>query len=156
MARQDRIALGKVVLHQRERLLALEPRDRGMLAYSLRTYDEVRDPAEIFAAIPDAKPVAQMIEIAEKIIEQLRGPFDPTSFTDRYEDALKALVAAKEKGAGRMVQVEEPQDTTVSDLMDQLRRSLGQTGGGRRPARAAASDKPTRRKPASATRRRAS
>jgi DNA end-binding protein Ku len=155
MSRQDRIALGKIVLHQRERLLALEPREDGMLAYSLRTRDEVRDPAEVFAAIPDVKPAAQMIEIAEKIIDQLQGPFDPSSFTDRYEEALKALVAAKEKGAGRVVQVEEPQDTPVSDLMEQLRNSLGQTGGGRRASRAAAPEKPTRRKPASASRRRA-
>jgi DNA end-binding protein Ku len=155
MSKQDRIALGKIVLHQRERLLALEPRGEGMLAYSLRTRDEVRDSAEVFAAIPDVKPAAQMIEIAEKIIDQLQGPFDPSGFTDRYEDALKALVAAKEKGAGRVVQVEEPQDTPVSDLMEQLRSSLGQTGGGRRPSRAAAPEKPTRRKPASASRRRA-
>ena len=52
MARQDRIALGKIVLHQRERLLALEPREDGMLAYSLRTRDEVRDAAEVFEPIP--------------------------------------------------------------------------------------------------------
>lgn len=157
MARQDRIALGKIVLHQRERLLALEPREDGMLAYSLRTRDEVRDPAEVFAAIPDAKPAAPMIEIAEKIIDQLQGPFDPTSFTDRYEEALKALVAVKEKGAGRRVTVEEPQDTAVGDLMEQLRSSLGQTSGGRRSSasRAPAPEKPARRKPASASRRRA-
>ena len=157
MSRQDRIALGRVVLHQRERLLALEPRGEGMAAYSLRTRDEVRDPAQVFDSIPDVKADPKMIEIAEKIIDQLEGPFDPSKFTDRYEDALKALIKSKEKGKGRTVAVEEPKDTDASDLMEQLRRSLGQDGGSssRRAKSAPAEHKTARRKPASASRKRA-
>ena len=71
MSRQDRIAIGRLVLHQRERLLAMEPRGAGMVAYSLRTRDEVRDPAQVFDAIPDAKADPKMIDIAERIIDQL-------------------------------------------------------------------------------------
>jgi DNA end-binding protein Ku len=127
MSRQARIALGRVVLHQRERLLAIEPREEGMLAYSLRTHDEVRSPKEVFGLIPDVKPNAQMIDIAEKIIDQLQGPFEPEAFTDRYEDALKTLIAQKQKGKGP-VPVEEPDDTSASDLMEALRRSLGGSG----------------------------
>jgi DNA end-binding protein Ku len=155
MSRQDRIALGRVVLHQRERLLALEPRGEGMAAYSLRTRDEVRDPAQVFDSIPDVKADPKMIEIAEKIIDQLEGPFDPSRFTDRYETALKALIKSKEKGKGRTVAVEEPKDTDASDLMEQLRRSLGQADGPSRRAPARAEHKPARRKPASASRKRA-
>ncbi len=147
MRGQARIALGKVVLHQRERLLAIEPRDKGMLAYSLRTFDEVRRPEEFFSSIPDAKPDARMIEIAEKIIDQLQGPFDPSGFKDRYEEALKALIAEKEKGSGRKVTVDEPKDTNVVDLMEALRKSLGQAGSGGRGRPAAA--KPAARKGAS-------
>ena len=154
MARQSRIAIGRLVLHQRERLLALEPRDEGMAAYSLRTHDEVRDPAEVFDTIPDAKADPKMIQIAEKIIDQLEGPFDPSEFTDRYENALKALIKAKEKGKGRTVTIAEPKDTDASDLMEQLRRSLGHGAGpGRRTSHAA--PKTARRKPASAARKRA-
>jgi len=126
MTGQDRIALGRVVLHQRERLLAIEPRDNGMVAYSLRSRDEVRDPADIFDSIPDAKAERGMVDIAEKIIAQLEGPFDPSQFNDRYEDALKALIREKEKGTGRKASVEEPKDTNVVDLMEALRRSLGE------------------------------
>ena len=159
MSKQDRIALGKLVLHQRERLLAIEPRDEGMLAYSLRTRDEVRQPSSVFDQIPDVKPDKAMIEIAEKIIDQLQGPFDPSSFKDRYEEALRKLIAEKEKGAGRKVTVQEPEDTNVVDLMEALRKSLGQSGGGRRaaPARKAAgkgASKPAARR-ASASRKRA-
>ena len=83
-------------MHTRERLLAIEPRDNGLIAYSLRTHDEVRDPAEAFEDIPKAtKADPAMVEIAEKIIAQQSGAFDPDKFTDRYEDALKKLIAAR-------------------------------------------------------------
>ena len=132
MERTDKVALGRVVMHQRERLVALEPRDNGLLAYTLRSHDEVRKPEEYFDDIPDRKADPQMLAIAEKIIEQQAGPFDPSEFNDRYEDALRALIAEKKKGKGRIAKVEEPQDTNVVDLMEALRRSLGQSGGERR------------------------
>jgi len=125
MRRTRRIALGRVVMHTRERLLAIEPRDAGLIAYTLRSQGEVRDPAEAFDDIPAKKADPAMVEIAEKIIAQQSGPFDPSKFTDRYEDALRELIASKRKGAGRTVAVEEPSDTKVVDLMAALRRSLG-------------------------------
>jgi len=155
MARRKRIALGRVVLHQRERLLAIEPRDAGMLAYSLRTHDEVRAPGELFEAIPQSRPDAQMVKIAEQIIAQLDGPFDPSAFDDRYEDALRALIRDKEKGAGRTVDVAEPHDTGVADLMEQLQRSLGQSSGDRRAPAAHGQGAKPRRPSASAARNRA-
>ncbi len=142
MTKAGRIALGRVVMHQRERLLALEPYERGMIAWTLRAHAEVRQPDELFEAIPDLKPDPKMVEIASKIIEQQEGPFDPAGFVDRYEEALRKLVREKEKGAGRTVKAEEPQDTNVVDLMEALRRSLGK--GGKAPER-----KPARRKKAS-------
>jgi DNA end-binding protein Ku len=125
MRKSSRIALGRVVMHTRERLLAIEPRDNGMIAWSLRTHDEVRDPKEAFEDIPNTKADPKMVEIAAKIIEQQEGPFEPAKFNDRYEDALRALIKQKEKGAGRKVTVEEPQGAEVIDLMEALRKSLG-------------------------------
>jgi DNA end-binding protein Ku len=125
MARTKRIALGRVVIHQRERMLAMEPRDTGMVAWSLRTADEVRDPADVFDEIPDKKPDLRMISIAEKIIEQQEGAFDPSQFNDRYEDALRALIRDKRAGKGRKVSAAEPDDGKVVDLMAALRKSLG-------------------------------
>jgi DNA end-binding protein Ku len=128
MRKSGRIALGRVVMHTRERLLAIEPRDKGLIAYTLRTHDEVRDPKEAFEDIPAAKADPKMVEIAAKIIEQQEGPFEPEDFNDRYEDALRALIKQKEKGAGRKVTVEEPQGGEVIDLMEALRKSLGAKG----------------------------
>jgi DNA end-binding protein Ku len=127
MERSGQIALGRVVIGTRERILALEPRGKGILAYTIRTDAEVRKPEEIFASISDAKPDAAMIAIAEKIIEQQEGPFDPSRFVDRYEEALKALIEDKKKGH-KPAKVEEPDDTNVVDLMAALRASLGGRG----------------------------
>ncbi len=124
MEKSGQIALGRIVMATRERILALEPRGKGMLAYTLRTDAEVRKPDEIFDDISGAKPDPKMIAIAEKIIEQQEGPFDPTQFVDRYEAALKALIEGKQKGH-KPAKVEAPDDTNVVDLMAALRASLG-------------------------------
>jgi len=134
MRRTKRIALGRVVMHTRERLLAIEPRDEGLVAYTLRSQGEVRDPAEAFDDVPTRRADPAMVEIAEKIIAQQSGPFDPSKFTDRYEEALKKLIAQKEKGKGRTVEAPAPEDTKVVDLMAALRRSLGQTAPKRQSA----------------------
>jgi DNA end-binding protein Ku len=154
MREADKMALGRVVMHQRERMLALEPRDKGLLAYTLRSHDEVRNPATYFDDIPEHKADPQMIAIAQKIIEQQSGPFEPEDFKDHYEEALRALIAEKQKGKGRVVHVDEPKDTNVVDLMEALRRSLGQSGGERRkpaerkaaPAKKAAAKAPARKR----------
>ena len=131
MEKSGKVALGRLVMHQRERLMALEPRDKGIVAYSIRTNREVKNPEELFDKIPDEKPNVQMVDIAAKIIDQLEGPFDPSQFNDRYEDALRDLIREKEKGH-KIATVKEPQEAEVIDLMDALKRSLGQSGGGER------------------------
>lgn len=144
MEKSGQIALARVVISTRERILALEPRGKGILAYTIRTDAEVRKPDEIFAGISDADPDPDMISIAERIIEQQEGPFDPTLFVDRYEEALKALIADKKKGH-KPATVAEPDDTNVIDLMSALRASLGgKTKSAAKPAKpkAQAAEKP--------------
>jgi DNA end-binding protein Ku len=135
MAAENQIALGRVVMHTRERLLAIEPRDRGLIAYTLRMRDEVLDPAAAFKDLPKAKADKRMIDIATRIIEQQEGPFDPESFRDRYEEALRALIRRKQKGQ-KPISAPPPEDTKVVDLMAALRKSLkAKRGGtGTRPA----------------------
>jgi DNA end-binding protein Ku len=132
METSGRIALGRIVMASRERILALEPRGRGIVAYTIRSDAELRKMSEVFDAISDARPDPGMVAIAEKIIEQRAGPFDPSGFVDRYEEALKALIDDKRKGQ-KPATVAEPEDTNVIDLMSALRASLaGETG---RPAK---------------------
>lgn len=147
MGRAGKIALGRVVMHQRERMLAMEARDRGIVAYTLRTYDEVKKPETLFDDIPEVKTDKGMIDIASRIIEQQEGDFDPTAFKDRYEEALRELIKEKEKGVGRVVHADAPDDTNVVDLMEALRRSLGDKGGKSSAAKTAAK-KPAAKKAA--------
>jgi DNA end-binding protein Ku len=149
MTKEGQVALGRAVMHQRERLLAIEPRDNGMVAWSLRSRREVRDAASYFDAIPEKKPDAAMIQIAQKIIEQKEGPFDPEQFNDRYEDALRALIKEKQKGKGRKVTApDEPDDTNVVDLMEALRNSLGKAPATKKAAPVKAAHKAPARKKA--------
>ena len=134
MEKQSKVALGRLVLHQREHVCALEPRDSGILLTTLRTHDEIRSTAEVFDRnLP--KPDPKMLQIAEKIVEQQSGDFDPSEFRDRYEDALRALIEEKHKGKPVKPAKAANDDTKVVDLMAALKKSL-ETGGSERRARA--------------------
>ena len=75
------------------------------------------------------KPEPRMLEIAEKIIDQQAAKFDPSHFKDRYEDALRDLIARKSKGKPVVSTAPEESDEKVVDLMEALRRSLKGGGG---------------------------
>lgn len=133
MERSGQIALGRLVMSQRERLVALEPRDNGIVATMLRSHEEVRAAGQFFDDIPKVKADPEMIAIAEKIIAQKETEFDATQFNDRYEEALRDLIEGKRKGR-KIVAVAAPKDTNVVDLMDVLKASLKEAGGGRAKA----------------------
>ena len=123
MKKRGKVALGCLVLRGRERQLALEVRGKGMVAYTLRAHDEVRDADDYFHDIPTVKADQDMVDIAARIIGQKEAAFDPSGFKDRYDDALRDMIAAKKKGQG-VVEAPEPDDTNVIDLMEALRNSL--------------------------------
>jgi DNA end-binding protein Ku len=155
MAKQKKVALGRLVLHQREHVCALEPRGTGVLLTTLRSHDEIRDSGEIFDRhLP--KPGTGMLDIAEKIIEKQEAKFDPAKFKDRYEDALRELIQRKKKGQPVVSAEPEEKEEKVVDLMEALRRSLKGGGGSREKAErflAAHQKKKPKRK--SSTRKRA-
>jgi DNA end-binding protein Ku len=147
MQKEGRVALGRLVMTNRERVVAIEVRQKGMLLTTLRSHDEVREAAELFDAIPEVRISPQMVEIAKQIIAQAEGAFDPAEFRDRYEAALRELVERKAAGAKPVRRPEAPPEASnVIDLMDALRRSLrggGRGGGGAAAGRGrAANDDP--------------
>ena len=131
MKEQDRVALARIVLTNREHVIAIEPLGKGLLGITLRYPYEVRDEHEYFDGIKNPKISKDMIELARHILDSKAAHFDPTKFKDSYENALKTLV--KRKAAGKPVKAVEPEQRpdNVVNLMDALRQSLK----GRAPAK---------------------
>jgi DNA end-binding protein Ku len=119
----ERVAIGRVVLAQREHPVMLEPYERGLLMTTLRTSDEVR--AADFPE-PSHKLDPEMIEVATTIIKRLSGKFDPKGFHDQYQEALRELVQAKQKGK-RLPKSRVAEPSNVIDLMSVLKKSLNST-----------------------------
>jgi DNA end-binding protein Ku len=133
MERKKMVAIGRLVMNTRERVCAIEIEEDGLVLTTLRTAGEVRAVGEVpHPELPKAD--ARMLDIAEKIVEQQSGDFEPSDFTDRYEEALRALIEEKRKG--RPIRPAKPanDDTKVVDLMAALRNSLKTGGSGRMPA----------------------
>ena len=126
----NKIAIGRVVLTNREHIIALEPFDKGLMGTLLRYPYEVRDPAEYFDGIEDVKVTKDMLELARHIVNQKSGHFEPDKFEDQYETALIDLINQKRSGKP-IVAKERPRGENVVDLMDALRKSI--RGGGAQP-----------------------
>jgi DNA end-binding protein Ku len=124
MKDQDRVALARIVLTNREHIIAIEPLGKGLLGTTLRYPYELRDEDEYFDDIKNPKISKDMVELAGHILKTKAAHFDPSKFRDQYEEALKALV--KRKAAGKPVKAierEEKPDNVIS-LMDALKQSL--------------------------------
>jgi DNA end-binding protein Ku len=122
----DKVAIGRVVLTNREHIIALEPMDKGLVGTLLRYPYEVRDPQEYFDEIQDVKVTKDMLDLARHIVEQKAGRFEPDKFEDQYETALVELI--NQKRAGKPITPKErPRGENVVDLMEALRRSVGGT-----------------------------
>jgi DNA end-binding protein Ku len=124
MEKSKKLALARVVMHTRERIVALEPRGKGILLTTLHSADEVRDDEDYFDKIESGRADKKMLEIAEKIIDQQAADFDPTEFKDRYEEALRDLIEEKKKGHKPVVAEELETADNVIDLMQALKKSL--------------------------------
>jgi DNA end-binding protein Ku len=126
--KEGMVALGKVVFTSREHVIALEPRDKGMVGVTLRYPYEVRQPEEYFDTIDDEKVPKDMMDLAIHIVDTKRGKFEPEKFEDHYENALKELLRKKQKGE-KIERPREPARTNVVNLMEALRQSVKAAGG---------------------------
>ena len=126
MRRAGKLAIARLVLSSRERVITIGPRETGMFVTTLRNPNEVRGTAEYFGNIPVGKPEPEMLELAEKLIEQKVAHFDPKNYEDRYEAALMQMIREKLKGHKPIVAA-APERGNVINLMDALKASLGQS-----------------------------
>jgi DNA end-binding protein Ku len=120
----NKVAIGRVVLTNREHIIALAPLGKGLMGTLLRYPYEVRDAQEYFDDIQDVKVTKDMLDLARHIVEQKAGRFEPDKFEDQYETALVDLINQKRAGKS-IAHKERPRGDNVVDLMEALRRSVG-------------------------------
>ena len=120
----NKVAIGRVVLTNREHIIALEPLDKGLMGTLLRYPYEVRAEEEYFDEIQDVKVTKDMLDLARHIVNQKAGRFEPDKFEDQYETALVDLINRKRAGKP-ITPKERPRGENVVDLMDALRKSIG-------------------------------
>jgi len=129
------VAIGRVVLTNREHIIALEPMDKGLMGTLLRYPYEVRDESEYFDGIKDVRVTKEMLDLAKHIVEGKTADFNPSHFEDHYESALTDLINRKRKGETIKAPSAPRSSGNVVNLMDALRQSLGDKKSARRPAR---------------------
>jgi DNA end-binding protein Ku len=145
MREAGKLAIARLVLSSRERVVTIGARDKGMFVSTLRGPNEVRATSAYFDEIPDEKPEPEMLEMAEALIAQKSTRFDPKAYEDRYETALMAMIKEKLKGHKPIIAA-APVRGNVVNLMDALKQSLSQTkppakSRGKTPAEEKAAEK---------------
>jgi DNA end-binding protein Ku len=119
----DMVAVGRVVLTNREHIIALEPMEKGLMGTLLRYPYEVRPEAEYFDDIEDVKLTKDMLDLARHIVNSKSAHFEPEKFEDHYEAALIDLI--NKKRAGQPITA-KARPGNVVNLMDALRASIGE------------------------------
>ena len=140
MAEAGMAGLGRLTLSRRERMVLVEPRGQGLALITLRAAEEVR--AAEFGSF-EGELDAEAVAIAGMIIQRKTGSFDPSTFRDRYQEALKELIEAKLKGLPVKARP-AARPAPVFDLMAALKQSLAQETGGAgrgKPKRRTAADR---------------
>lgn len=152
LKKTKRVGIGQLAMRGQEYVVSLKPCGRGMVLETLRYADEVHRAASYFSDIGDTKPDPDLLELAESLIDKKASDFDAKEFENRYIDALKKLIAEKQKKKGkRIIQDEEPdripKGSNVIDLMAALKKSLGDDKKPAASKKAAPSNSPARKRP---------
>jgi DNA end-binding protein Ku len=157
ISRTGRVALSRVVIGQRERVIALRLYEKGLAAQTLHEQRDLNDASALF---DDPVPVdEEMVKLATQLVDRQTAVYEPADIEDRYETRLRAMIDAKLKGEGiELDAAPEPPAANVVDLMAALRRSIAEDD--KRSADAgvstAAKSKPTKTAAAKTPRKRAS
>lgn len=127
VADTGKMALTRVVIARRERAVGIVPMGNGLVAHTLHEERDLNKASEVFDDIPAGKSDTEMVKLARQLIQQQAGEYDPADVEDRYEARLRDVIDAKLKGEGIQIMDEaEPDRGNVIDLMEALRKSLGQ------------------------------
>jgi len=134
MASTGMVGISRLVMYRRERAVMLEPRDNGIVLWTLRYGDEVRDPEAYFGKIGGGKPEAKLMTLVKKLIGERTKPWNPKLVDDPVQDRLLEIIASKKKGKkpAKAAKPEPEPPSNVINIMDALRKSLSSEGKSKR------------------------
>ncbi|HLS18312.1 MAG TPA: Ku protein [Paracoccaceae bacterium] len=133
------VGISRLVLARRERAILLEPQGKGIILWTLRYGDEVRNAADLVESTRDGKPDRRLLELIRKLIGGMTAPWDPEMVRDPVQEKLKEIIAIKAKAKPRRKKKPEPGnapepesvESNVIDMMEALRRSIEKEKKGR-------------------------
>lgn len=133
MAATGTVGISRLVLYRRERAVMLEPRGKGIVLWTLRYGDEVRNEKDYFSGLGKAKPEAGALSLVKALIKERTKKWDPKMADDPVQERLLDIIAAKKKGRKRPAKRKAPPPTAgnVVNIMDALRRSIKAEGKGK-------------------------
>lgn len=151
MMKKKMVGIARVVMARRERVMMLEPFGKGIMGTMLLYPYEIRSDEAVFEEIPEVTLPAEMLGLAEHIIDKMTGEFEPDKFEDRYENAMIELIRSKQAGQPAPKEKTTSRPANVVNLMDALRRSVEDRGGkgsskGAASKKAAVVDAPAKRR----------
>jgi DNA end-binding protein Ku len=146
------VGVATIVLRDAQHLAALEVADTALVLTQMRYAEELVDASQY--AFPPAKDIRKPeLQMAETLVKNLAGKWDPERYRDEYRDNLMKIIKAKKKGTSpKLVASAEPRRAEVVDLMERLRQSLQESGG---PARKSSRTRKPKKKAASARKKKA-
>jgi len=127
-----KIAIGQVVISNREHMVAIQPQDKGLVLNTLHYAEEVRNAASYFEDIKTAEVQKPQLDLAQQLVNSLAGSFEPAKFKDRYQDALLEVIKAKVAGSEPVI-AQKAEMGKVINLMDALKQSLAQSISQKKP-----------------------
>jgi DNA end-binding protein Ku len=122
----DRVGIATVTMHQREYTIFIRPRKNGLTIHTMYYANEIREVAGYGDAEKDVKLKPAELKLAEQLVESLSQDFKPEKYHDKFQENLKALIEAKQKGKAIVVE-EKPRPARVIDMMEALKKSLART-----------------------------
>lgn len=137
MAATQTVGISRLVLYRRERAVMLQPRDKGIVLWTLRYGDEVRDPKDYFGDLKAEKPDSKSLALVESLIEDLTQPWDTSMVDDPVQSRLKEIIESRRKKKSKKItakaQKDEPErPTNVVSIVDALKKSLEAEKRGKR------------------------